>query len=190
MFVTLSIVLMLAQPPGPSTTRGPITHPRAFGQEVECTRCDLVEGRQALEAELAFLKRAEAAFLFSHRSTTEVKARIRTIEQRLARLEEEGEEPARPPGSLASRIQEMQAELRFLERAEAAFFHSHRSTAEVKRRIQAARECLETLRDCLDTLRDGPSAADSTPHERTRSERRDAYSPVLDGEPLRWYLPM
>ncbi|MFQ5742574.1 MAG: hypothetical protein ACE5HV_03170 [Acidobacteriota bacterium] len=43
---------------------------------------------EALEDELVFLRRAERAFLFSHRSTAEVKERIRAVNERLAELDE------------------------------------------------------------------------------------------------------
>ncbi|MDA2915220.1 hypothetical protein MYX77_14950, partial [Acidobacteriia bacterium AH_259_A11_L15] len=42
--------------------------------------------REELESMRAFLKRAEAAFLFSHRSTAEVKKKIRAVDDRLRSL--------------------------------------------------------------------------------------------------------
>lgn len=170
MSVILAMMVALGQPPvpiagGPAAAgqaaslngTGPASQAcvRGAAEDAPGGCCD-APGRAELEAELAFLERAEAAFLFSHRSTTEVKRRIRAIEQQLASLAphaEEREQPERPeprdgpaPISIERCIEELEADLAFLERAEAAFFHSHRSTAQVTERIRAVEECLQELR--------------------------------------------
>lgn len=157
MHAIVAILMLLAQPmslPLPatsldagSTAAAGVGFLQEMGQAAQEEPCLAPEGRAELESKLAFLKRAEAAFLFSHRSTTEVKERIRAVERQLARLEEEPLEPAEV--SIEDRIQELESERRFLERAEAAFFHSHRSTTEVKQRIVAVEQCLSELRKKL-----------------------------------------
>ena len=119
--------------------------PQESKRATRAKREDLESMRAFLKSMRAFLKRAETAFLFSHRSTSEVKQKIADVDEWLARLDGEDRPGGKKRGSGAERegLESMRA---FLKRAEAAFLHSHRSTAEVKQKIRAVDDRLRSLR--------------------------------------------